>query len=186
MLSTPCRIWYFPAFQYHYCHTSALLNQQLVKCWCCYDQSGLSESVSSPAFTKRGETNAHCFCFRNRYTIIKWFLMPLGDKCGGSNAHRGNWKTNALKSPLGQENSPEDDAVYFQQLCTKLLHFLQQRNSASESHAEALLVHLHLIFHCPVTFLLALPLLWKHSPSSFWPIKSQLFSLLPTSILLPP
>lgn len=87
MLSTLCRIWYFPAFQYHYCHTSALLNQQLVKCWCCYDQSGLSESVSSPAFTKRGETNAHCFCFRNRYTIIKWFLMPLGDKCGEAPMH---------------------------------------------------------------------------------------------------
>lgn len=53
-------------------------------------------------------------------------------------------------SPLGQENSPEDDAAYFQQLCTKLFHFLQQRNSTSESHAKALLVCLHLIFHCVV------------------------------------
>lgn len=41
-------------------------------------------------------------------------------------------------SPLGQENSPEDDAAYFQQLCTKLFHFLQQRNSTFESHAKAL------------------------------------------------
>lgn len=82
--------------------------------------------------------------------------MPLGDECGDSSGRGRNWETTALKSPLGQGNSPGDDTAYFQQLCHALLfHSVEKQSSESQLRNPPGLFKL--IFHGLVIFWLALP-----------------------------
>ena len=124
-------IWHLPAFQPlpHLCIT----DQHLVKYRYCCDQSGLSESYLSPHQHSPQWESKCSVCLRNNY---RWSLMPLGDACGDSSGRGRNWETTALKSQLGQGNSPGDNIANFQQLCQALL-FQSVEKWSSESQLNS-------------------------------------------------
>lgn len=120
-------IWHLPAFQPlpHLCITDQHLANVDTVVTSLVFQNLISPHQHSPQW--EGKCSV---CLRNSY---RWSLMPLGDQCGDSSGQGRNWETTALKSPLGQGNSPEDDIAYFQQLCHALLfHSVEKWSSESQ------------------------------------------------------